>query len=349
VNGLEGQTKMKDIGMKTVVIAAVAFATLMSIPLLAQPVDATGDQDAAATAGGTHVSDSAHAGAAANASPGSVEANGAANSQVNAGASGEPGFGDEAASHEWEMSSVSGELEGKLDSKTAKVGDRVVLKTTEKMQTSDGTVIPKGSRLVGHVALVQAYDNEHANAQMGIVFDRAELKNGQSVAIYTLLRGVSPSASAMAMRSANSEDSFGAPMGGMGSMSGGGQAIGGGRSGSGGGGILGGTGRTVSNAGDLAGGTLDRTAATTSSVSENAGAGLDQATDTAVETAGHGDLNLSSGVHAQAAARAVPHATGIPGVMLAGSSSASGMFSASRKDVAFESGTEMQLGIVANR
>jgi hypothetical protein len=266
---------MEDIGMKTVVIAAVAFATLMSIPLLAQPVDATENQDAAATAGSTHVSDSAHAGAAANASPGGTEANGAANSQVNAGEPGEPGFGDEAASHEWEMSSVSGELEGKLNSKTARVGDRVVLKTTEKVQTSDGTVIPRGSRLVGHVTQVQAHDDEHANAQMGVVFDRVELKNGQSVAIYTLLRGVSPSANALARSSTNSEDSFGAPMGGMGSMSGGGQAMGGGRSGSGGGGILGGTGRTVSDTGHLAGGTLDRTAATTSSVSENAGAGLD--------------------------------------------------------------------------
>ena len=57
------------------------------------------------------------------------------------------------------MSSVSGELEGKLDSKTAKVGDRVVLKTTEKVQTSDGTVIPRGSRLVGHVTQVQAHDD----------------------------------------------------------------------------------------------------------------------------------------------------------------------------------------------
>jgi len=118
---------------------------------------------------------------------------------------------------------------------------------------------------------------------------------------------------------------------------------------SGGGGILGGTGRTVSDTGHLAGGTLDRTAATTSSASENAGAGLDQATDTAVETAGHGDLNLSSGVHAQAAARAVPHATGIPGVMLAGSSSASGEFSAPKRNFEFASGTQMQLGIVADQ
>ena len=311
VNGMEGPIKMEEIGMKTATIVAVAFATLMSIPLLAQQVDAPGNQNAAATAGG---------------------------------ARGAAGFGDEAASHEWEMSSASGELQGKLDSKTAKVGDRVVLKTTEKVQTSDGTVIPKGSRLVGHVTQVQAHDEEHATAQMAIVFDRVELKDGQSVAIYTLLRGVSPSASAMAMSSANSGDSFGAPMGG-GGMAGGGQAMGGGRAG---GGLVGGTGRTVSDTGGLAGGTLDRTAATTSSVGENAGAGLDQATDSAVQTAGHGDLNLSSGAHAQAAARAVPHATGIPGIMLAGSSSASGVFSASRKNIEFESGTQMQLGIVAD-
>ena len=55
---------------------------------------------------------------------------------------------------------MTGELDGKLDSKTAKVGDRVVLKTMDKVQTSDGTVIPRGSRLVGHVTEVQAYDPE---------------------------------------------------------------------------------------------------------------------------------------------------------------------------------------------
>ncbi len=91
------------------------------------------------------------------------------------------------------------------------------------------------------------------------------------------------------------------------------------------------------------------TATTTSTLDNPADAGVGENTNAAVQTAGHGDLNLSSGAHAQAAARAVPHPTGIPGVMLAGSSSASGMFSASRKDVEFESGTQMQLGIVADR
>ena len=284
--------------MKTATFVAVAFASLTSIPLLAQQAEATGNRNGAAAAGGTHVSDSAHAGAPANTSPGGTEANGAANGQVSAGALGEPGFGDEAASHEWEMSSVSGALEGKLDSKTAKVGDRVVLKTTEKVQTSDGTVIPRGSRLVGHVTQVQAHDEEHANAQMAIAFDRAELKNGQSFAIYTLLRGASPSASATAMSSPNSEG-LGAPMdGGMDSMSGRGPAMGGGRSGSGGGGIFGGNGRTVGGVNNVSGGPFDRDATTTSTLGNPADAGVGANTNAAVQTAGHGDLNLSSGAHA---------------------------------------------------
>ena len=85
-----------------------------------------------------------------------------------------------------------GRAQGKLDSKTAKAGDRVVLRTTDKVQTSDGTVIPRGSRLVGHVTEVQACDATHAIAQMGIAFDHVELKGGQSVAIFTLIRRCIP-------------------------------------------------------------------------------------------------------------------------------------------------------------
>jgi len=68
-----------------------------------------------------------------------------------------------------------------------------------------------------------------------------------------------------------------------------------------------------------------------------------------VQLAGHGDLNANVGAHQAAAARAVPHPTEIPGVMLAGNSSASGVFLATRKDIQFASGTQMQLGIVADR
>jgi len=251
------------------------------------------------------------------------------------------GFGDEAASHAYEMSSVTGELQGKLDAKTAKVGDRVVLKTTDKVQTSDGTVIPRGTRLVGHITQVQARDSAHGVSEMAIAFDRAELKNGQSIAIHTLIRGASISSSATAMNPMNpmnpmnnddSMSTMSAPMNG-------GTSTGGGRSPRSGGERLGGI-------GGVAGGTVERTTTTTSSVADRAGADENANTEGTVKLAGHGDVNGNIGAHQQAAARAVPRPTAIPGVMLAGDSSASGMFSASKKDIQFDSGTQMQLGIV---
>jgi hypothetical protein len=246
------------------------------------------------------------------------------------------GFGD---AHSWEMSSVTGELEGKLSSATAKVGDRVVLKTTEKVQTADGTVIPRGTRLVGHITQVQARDATHRFAQLAIAFDHAELKNGQSIAIFTLIRGVNSSAGVMGMNSMNSDG----PMSGMGDATSGGATAGGGT-------ITGGRG---SRSGGGLPGTLDGgvqgTPATTTPVGDRAGANPDPNPQGSVELAGHGDEYENVGAHQAAAARAIPHPTAIPGVMLAGNSSASGLFLASMKDIQFESGTQMRLGVVADR
>jgi len=70
-----------------------------------------------------------------------------------------------------DMRPVSGELESKLDSKTAKVGDSVVVKTKAAVKTADGTVIPKGARLVGRVTDVQAHGSGNADSRMAILFD----------------------------------------------------------------------------------------------------------------------------------------------------------------------------------
>jgi hypothetical protein len=244
------------------------------------------------------------------------------------------GFGDASASHSWEMSSVTGELQGKLDSKTARVGDRVELKTTEKVQTADGTIIPRGTHVVGHITQVQTRDSTHAVSQMGIAFDRAELKNGQSFAIYTLIRGVNTSPGVMAMNPMNRD----APVSGMGGTTGGGSMTGGGR-----GGLSGGE-----QPGALGGG-AQRTSPTIAPVGYPVGANTDPNPQETVELAGHGDANENIGAHRLAAARAVPHATAIPGVMIAGNSSASGVFIASMRDIQLESGIQIQLGIVADR
>ena len=264
------------------------------------------------------------------------------------------------------MSSIAGELDGKLDSKTAKPGDRVVLKTIEKVQTSDGTIIPKGSRMIGHVTQVQAYSKEHGAALLGIAFDDVEMKNGQNIAMYMLIRGVSPIPSPTAMNSMGSGGMMdatmqgGTPMGGGGMVGdgapmavvadGGVAPMGGGRGGVGGpiGGVNGTLNRAGGMAGDAAGGAIDRTGETASSIGDPGGTGLGSTENATVPTAGHGDLDLdTTDAHAAAAARAVPRPTRIPGLMLSGNSSASGLLSGPRGNIDLESGTEMQLGIVA--
>jgi hypothetical protein len=90
------------------------------------------------------------------------------------------------------MSPVNGELVDNLDSKTAKAGDSVVIKTKSEAKTADGTSIPKGSKLVGHITGVKASGQGNENSQVSLEFDRAELKGGQSVAIRTELQSLSP-------------------------------------------------------------------------------------------------------------------------------------------------------------
>jgi hypothetical protein len=91
-----------------------------------------------------------------------------------------------------ELSPVSGELVGKIDTKNAKAGDAVVLKTTEKATISSGVVIPKGSKITGHVIEVQAHDKTNENSKLTLQFDQAQLKDGQTMPIKSVLQSLSP-------------------------------------------------------------------------------------------------------------------------------------------------------------
>jgi hypothetical protein len=90
-----------------------------------------------------------------------------------------------------EMSPVNGELVSKLDSKTAKAGDNVVVQTKASAKTADGTEIPKGSKLMGHIIAVQP-SGAGANSQVALEFDHLELKGGQSVAVHSQIQSIAP-------------------------------------------------------------------------------------------------------------------------------------------------------------
>ena len=90
-----------------------------------------------------------------------------------------------------EMSAINGELISKLDSKTAKAGDSIVVQTRSSAKTADGTEIPKGSKLVGHVIGAQP-GSASENSQVALVFDHIDLKNGQSMPVHSQIQSISP-------------------------------------------------------------------------------------------------------------------------------------------------------------
>jgi hypothetical protein len=88
-----------------------------------------------------------------------------------------------------ELRSVNGELRSKLDTKTAKTGDNVVIETSSTVKTADGTEIPKGSRLTGHVVAVKASENG-ATSQVALDIDHAEIKGRESLPIHSEIQSI---------------------------------------------------------------------------------------------------------------------------------------------------------------
>lgn len=161
---------MDDLYMKAATVVAVALAAFSSFPSTAQQQPEQQPQQSQSQSQST-------------ATPGTAP------SQQNA-ASGAPSA---AAA---QLKPVTGELESKLDSKSAKQGDSVVVKTREDLTFPGGAAIPRGSKLVGHITNVQARGDGKENPQIAIQFDHAELTGGQSMAIESVIKSVSPAADA---------------------------------------------------------------------------------------------------------------------------------------------------------
>lgn len=149
--------------------------------------------------------------------------------------------------------SIEGQLQNSVDVKKAKVGDQVVLKTTKSIKQNGETVVPKGSKLVGHVTEVQQKTKSNGASKLGLVFDRLENKE-MSTPITASIVSVTNVASSTRVADSASSDLFG-------STSTSTQAAGGS---TGGGGLLGGVSGT-------AGGVLNTTSRTLGGVTNSAG------------------------------------------------------------------------------
>lgn len=99
-------------------------------------------------------------------------------------------------------------LSSPVDSKKCKPGDAVAAHTTEAVKAEGRTVIPKGSKLVGHVTQASARANGEAESALGIVFDKAVLKNGPEIPLNVAIQALASAENGASAAGADI-DSFG--------------------------------------------------------------------------------------------------------------------------------------------
>src|SRR5713226_8675715 len=87
-------------------------------------------------------------------------------------------------------------LSSPIDSRKCKPGDPVNAHTTEAIKSEGKTVVPKGSKLVGHVTQASARAKGESESSLGIVFDKAILKNGQEIPLNNVaIQAIAPAQS----------------------------------------------------------------------------------------------------------------------------------------------------------
>ena len=198
-------------------------------------------------------------------------------------------------------STFNATLDAPLDSKKCKPGDKVHARSTEPAKSGGKTVFAKGTKLEGHVTQASARAKGDSESAIGIVFDRAILKNGEEIPLNVAIQAMASAQSNVSAAGSDADAFAGA------GASAAGSGVAGGRGALGGvnstvGGAAGAVTNTAANVGGAAGGTLNSASNVTGSVvgsSKGAIGGLNaagQLTSNSQGVFGMNGLNLSSAV-----------------------------------------------------
>lgn len=189
---------------------------------------------------------------------------------------------------------LSGELQSALDVSRARVGDRVVLKTTEALKQNGETVLKKGAQLVGRVTDVRRRAQGAADSSVTVVFDTLQSGSLTSPISLTI-----DSVAQASTRARAGDEEFGAEAGGRSSArtSGSGGGLLGGTVGAVGntvGGVTGAAGDVVGSAGETVGGVARGAGDTLGRIRVTQSAGLSAEGGSTLSLAG-GNLRLEKG------------------------------------------------------
>lgn len=319
--------------MKTFLIT-VAAASLMTMGAAAQTEgQASGSTSSSANvqAGQTNANVNSNTSANANAQSAGRHTNASGNgSASNSGSASVNGnsvnTNSSAAGSLASGTTIPATLTKPIDARKAKAGDEVAAKTTQDVRSDSGVVIPRGSRLVGHVTDAKAKANGDAESTLGIAFDHAVLRNGQEVPLNASIKALA--AASNATSAGMGDDNLGSTGGSAMGATAAAPAVGGG----GRGGLLGGAGNAVGGATSTVGGVANGVGNTAGSLGATAGGAVSGATNGAA-----GQLSSQS--------QGVVGLNGLSLNSAASSATQGSVITSAGKDVKLDSGTQMLLQV----
>jgi len=84
-------------------------------------------------------------------------------------------------------------IDGKLSTRNAKVGDAISAKILKSWKLTDGTEIPKGSKITGKVALIKSKKDGNGNSMVSFRLDEIDVKGGAAIPVHGMVVAIGPS------------------------------------------------------------------------------------------------------------------------------------------------------------
>jgi hypothetical protein len=85
------------------------------------------------------------------------------------------------------------ELSKSIDAKKVKAGDKIEARVTMDLLSHGQIVVPRDSKVTGHVTDAKPRSKQSPESTVGIAFDRIALKNGRELSLRTTVQAIGPS------------------------------------------------------------------------------------------------------------------------------------------------------------
>ena len=89
---------------------------------------------------------------------------------------------------------ITAELSKTVDAKKVKAGDKIEAKTAVDLLSDGQVIIPKGSKITGHISDAKARSKDSKDSMVGIVFDQLSTKDGGELVIQAAIQAIGPPA-----------------------------------------------------------------------------------------------------------------------------------------------------------